>query len=349
MATVNTLIHSLKIILISSGALFIVALLSLSLNPLLATSASEFPTLWSTLSAWLRPPYLYVIINGIIITIAASSRMHQHHAPSPEDTLPNMAPPPQHHVRTEQFSLYESGSGSLAEVEGSYYGGVSVKDVDVEVVKSVVSAEIEARESRIVEEVKAPVVEFEIAEAEIGDEIEESSSVADEISMWTPPLARQQPVPLEFFSERPPASSRFGHHRRPAKASPGEGGKALRRVAKPKRHETLENTWKAITEGRAMPLTRHLKKSDTWENHSRDINFLDSSSDDPAVKKSETFNDRTNYAPPPVPGSRLKKEPSPSQDDLNRRVEAFIKKFNEEMRLQRQQSIEQFMDRINRI
>lgn len=278
--------------------------------------------------------------------------MYQHHEPSPEDTPPKMPPPP-YPVRTEQFSLYESGLGSLAEVEASYYGGVSVKDVDVEVLKSVVSAEIEERESRIVEEVKAPVVEFEIAEAEIGDETEESSSATDEISMYTPPspppLKRQQPVPSEFFSERPPVSSRFGQHRRPAKASPGEGGKALRRVAKPKRYETLENTWKAITEGRAMPLTRHSKKSDTWENHSRDINFLDSSSDDPAVKKSETFKDRTNYAAPPVPASRLKKEPSLSQEDLNRRVEAFINKFNEEMRLQRQQSIEQFMDRINRI
>lgn len=274
-----------------------------------------------------------------------------------------MASPLQYHVRTEHFSLYEPGLGSVAEVEGSYYGGVSVEDVDVEVVKSVVLAEIEERENRNVEEVKAPVVESEIAEAEIGDETEESSSVADEIPMWKPPspspspspppLARQQPVPAEisseFFSERPPASSRFGPHRRPAKASPGEGGKTLRRVAKPKRHETLENTWKAITEGRAMPLTRHLKKSDAWENHSREINFLGSSSDDPAVKKSETFKDRTNYAPPPVPPSRLKKEPSLSQDDLNRRVEAFINKFNEEMRLQRQESIEQFMDRINRI
>lgn len=230
----------------------------------------------------------------------------------------------------------------------SYYGGVSVKDVDVDVVKSMVPAGIEERESRIVEEVKIPEAEI------IGDEIEESS-VADEMSTWTPlrPLARQKPVDIssELFSERPPASSRFAHHRRPAKATPAEGGRALRRVAKPKRHETLENTWKAITEGRAMPLKRHLKKSDTWENHSRQINLLDPDpSDDPTVKKSETFKDRTNYNPPRVVTPlRLKKEPSLSQDELNRRVEAFINKFNEEMRLQRQQSIEQFMGKMNRI
>ena len=124
------------------------------------------------------------------------------------------------------------------------------------------------------------------------------------------------------------------------------GGKALRRVAKPKKHDTLECTWKAITEGRHMPLTRHLKKSDTWEAHSRQINLLDDSFPDPPVKKSETFKDRTNHTPPPVP--KLKKEPSLSHDELNRRVEAFINKFNEEMRLQRQRSIQQFMEKINR-
>lgn len=119
-------------------------------------------------------------------------------------------------------------------------------------------------------------------------------------------------------------------------------------MARPKRQETLESTWKTITEGRHVPLTRHLKKSDTWENHSRE-NSLDQ------VPKSETFKDRTNYDGPtmqptslsPVPG-KIKKEPSLSQDELNRRVEAFIKKFNQEMRLQRQESFNQYKEMINR-
>ena len=134
------------------------------------------------------------------------------------------------------------------------------------------------------------------------------------------------------------------------------GARALR-VAKPKRHETLENTWKAITEGRAMPLSRHMKKSDTWENHGRDIHVDSLGS---LVKKSETFKDRTNQVatealalsvgPGPGPGKPhlLRKEPSLSQDELNRRVEAFIKKFNEEMRLQRQESLNQYKEMINR-
>lgn len=120
------------------------------------------------------------------------------------------------------------------------------------------------------------------------------------------------------------------------------------RVAKPKRHETLENTWKAITEGRSMPLSRHVKKWDTWENHGRGINV--DSLDPSQVKKSETFKDRTNEitSSPGAGATRLRKEPSLSQDELNRRVEAFIKKFNEEMRLQRQESLNQYTEMINR-
>ncbi|KAG5234898.1 CFE protein [Salix suchowensis] len=152
--------------------------------------------------------------------------------------------------------------------------------------------------------------------------------------------------------EKPLVSSRFGH-RKFVKASP-EGGRALG-VAKPKRHETLENTWKTITEGRAMPLTRHVKKSetfkDTWENHGGQFNT--DVVDPHAVKKSTTFKDRTNYQPPLVNSSspdsgKLRKEPSLSQDELNRRVEAFIKKFNEEMRLQRQESLNQYKEMTSR-
>lgn len=102
-------------------------------------------------------------------------------------------------------------------------------------------------------------------------------------------------------------------------------------VAKAKRDETLESTWKAITEGRSMPLSRHMKKSDMW--HNRNV----------TPQPQETFNDALS-----VSSGRLRKEPSLSQDELNRRVEAFIQKFNQEMRLQRQQSLEQYMQMINR-
>ncbi|KAE8728756.1 Tetratricopeptide repeat-like superfamily protein [Hibiscus syriacus] len=130
-----------------------------------------------------------------------------------------------------------------------------------------------------------------------------------------------------FLVEKPPVSSRFSH-RKPVKASP-EGGRALR-VAKPKRHETPENTWKMITEGKSMPLTRHLKKSNMCENHNRDINAEELSDSTTSLKKSETFRDRTNYQPP----TELVSSPSPVKPrtsqfiiGLNKYLDALNGKF----------------------
>ena len=131
-------------------------------------------------------------------------------------------------------------------------------------------------------------------------------------------------------------------------------------MARPKRNDTLESTWKAITDGRAAPLKRRMKKSDTWETHHHTrVSSRDDPTPDPIMRKSETFNERGGAArrpptaswPSPLGSSaaaRLRKEPSLGQDDLNRRVEAFIKKFNEEMRLQRQESLKHSLDMINR-
>ncbi|GKE43397.1 CFE protein, partial [Tanacetum coccineum] len=113
------------------------------------------------------------------------------------------------------------------------------------------------------------------------------------------------------------------------------------RVSKPKKHETLESTWKTITDGRHIPLNRHLKKSDTFENHNQDEPKLEYN----VMKNLETFNDRTDRV---LASRKLRKEGSPSQNELNRRVEAFIKKFNDEMRLQRQESLQRYMDMMNR-
>ncbi|KAJ0688452.1 putative reverse transcriptase zinc-binding domain-containing protein [Helianthus annuus] len=137
------------------------------------------------------------------------------------------------------------------------------------------------------------------------------------------------------------------------------GGRTLG-VAKPKRQDTLETTWKTITEGRSVPLTRHLRKSDTWETHgqSRENRHTDEFATE-RMTKSDTFDvnrSRKPVKPPPAPSKlsrsggsgRLKKEPSVGQEELNRRVEAFIKKFNEDMRLQRQESLNQYMEMINR-
>ncbi|PWA42151.1 hypothetical protein CTI12_AA547020 [Artemisia annua] len=48
-----------------------------------------------------------------------------------------------------------------------------------------------------------------------------------------------------------------------------ETGVRSLKVPKRKKHETLESTWKTITDGLHIPLNRHSKKSDTFENHNQ--------------------------------------------------------------------------------
>lgn len=122
-------------------------------------------------------------------------------------------------------------------------------------------------------------------------------------------------------------------------------GAKVPKVTRQKRQETLEDTWKIIMEARQVPPT----KSDTWQ---RSGHQLTTSRPD-HVPKSKTSKNRVNYESPfeaPLrlsSSTKISKESSLSKDELNQRVEAFIKQFNEEMRLQRQESLNQSMEMIN--
>ncbi|EOY12795.1 PREDICTED: uncharacterized protein LOC18593823 [Theobroma cacao] len=309
---------SLKTALISTGIISIAIFFKVSLPLVSELLTSGIPSTYSLVLSFLRPPYLYLLINCIIISIVASSKL-QHKAetqqsPSPEIVLPAVK------VSSEVYSSeYSYGSDTSARV-------------------------VVAEDLSTVEESKEAVV------VDGGDEEEEQVKVV--MSLPPPPPARSESMELvmsllnEKAGEKPPVSKRFGQRKAVKAASEG---KALR-VSKPKRHDTLESTWKTITEGRPMPLTRHLKKSDTWEQRAQ----KDPNAPPPplphTVKKSDTFNERPNGTSlTRSSGSgKLKKDPSLSQDDLNRRVEAFIKKFNEEMRLQRQESWNQYQEMIRR-
>ncbi|KAL8032690.1 hypothetical protein ABFX02_13G112800 [Erythranthe guttata] len=335
MVSMSSWILSMKVILISAGVVSLATVLKFSV-PLAVSGA---PAAWSVLLSWLKPPYLYLIINGIILTIAVTSRFHHHGQPA-EPSSPSSAAVRSHHlisVKTPPPSIYASSFSVQSDIT------TTAEDPS----PSPAAAEVvvqEMEDDTHFVELKPVIVNGSMVDIETDEEIVASNEGEDVFNesafayntlpeeIISPELQLQFPLPA---SEKPLVSSRFGH-RKPNRSNP-EGVRALR-VARPKKQETLESTWKMITEGRHVPITRHLKKSDTWEHHA-DPTTVDH------VVKSETFKDRSNYeAPAPA---KIRKEASLSQDELNRRVEAFINKFNEEMRMQRQESLNQYKEMMN--
>ncbi|KAI7738434.1 hypothetical protein M8C21_015664 [Ambrosia artemisiifolia] len=313
MPSSSSYIHSLKLVLILTTIISIAITIKLTV-PLLSTS---LPVIWSVIITWLKPPYLYVVINAIIITIAATTRFqHNHHHDTQSQPPPSDLTPVSNNNNNPSFGVMELPSVS--------YGGEPVV----------------CETGPALETVPVRVNEDEIVNSGLGKKVE--------------PEFGNLPV-----KEKQPVTSRFANTRKPVKASL-EGARALR-VLKPKKHETLETTWKMITEGRQLPLTRHLKKSDTFNNlhDNKPTENPTTTTNTKVVKKSETFKDRTsttttyanqNHYPSTNSSptkTKLKKDGSLSQDELNRRVEAFIKKFNDDMRLQRQESLKQYMEMVN--
>lgn len=288
-----------KVLLISTGILSTAMALKLTLPFISHFLIHEAPSI-STF--FLTPPYLYILLNFIILTILASSKFHTY-----QDTPPTLIIPTDPHLYEPQTTPSLNNDTVIINSNGE---------------------------------------DAYLYDAHVPPKTTTVTSNDDAVS--TPP---KEPFDFAFSNdenEKPPVSVRFSQ-RKSVRAAPEALG-----VAKPKKQDTLESTWKTITEGRAMPLTRHLKKSDTWEQQARrNAAPLTDLNGGPAVmKKSETFNGgrerkSTTASPGSVGGGRLRKEPSLSQDELNRRVEAFINKFNEEMRLQRQESLRQYREMIN--
>ncbi|XP_073157040.1 uncharacterized protein [Henckelia pumila] len=286
-------ILSSRLFLISAG----VVSLAVGFKFYVPFTVHEIPVICSVVMSWLKPPYLYVIINAIIVVIIVSSRFHWGTPSDPSS------------VRSEHLI-------SVKTPPPAYYDSPSAQPEIAYVVQESMAAVVYDGEDRAgAVEVKPVVVNGYEAELEAED------VVVDSIVTYDPPPQLEFLLPVR---EKPLVSSRFGHRKPIRTNTPHEGGIRALKVAKPKRQETLESTWKMITEGRHVPLTRHAKKSD----------------DHVAAAPAENFQEPA--------AARIRKEASLGQDELNRRVEAFIKKFNEDMRMQRQESLNQYKEMMQR-
>ncbi|XP_062095210.1 uncharacterized protein LOC133801085 isoform X2 [Humulus lupulus] len=338
---------SVKALLISIGVVLMSLAMKVSIPLMMEFLGSHVPFMWSSFATWLRPPYLYIIINGIIITIVASSRLHHHHDDQVEMTKPA-------HDPMTNFSDKPGNSSNGYYVETKIVSSEFGMSEQIRPTPLYQQSEEEEEEAAVTKSDEAYDDDEPVDKYETHDHHE--AILSRSLLVETPSPPRRSDSPEIFYPpvEKPLVSARFAH-RKPFKPIP-EGGKSALKVSRPKRHETMENTWKAITEGRSMPLSRHMKKCESFENNGRHFNVGELERSQPLFKKSETFKDRTNqpapaqhgtYSSSPVP-SKIRKEPSLGQDELNKRVEAFIQKFNEEMRLQRQESLNQYMEMINR-
>lgn len=257
-------IFSIKVLLISSVAITTGLLLKLREPETREFFTSVVPQIWASLLSWLTPPYLYLIVNGIIISIAASSRFHR---------------------------KIEEGSDLIVPFKGQ----------DPTEVQPEFNAAVYRRGEKEEEEEEAP---------ERRDSTENS-------------IVREKPRVSVSFWSRKRAKGTHSH----------QGNKGLS-LARPERHETMESIWKMIMEGRPVA---HMKKSDTWERNRHPRSNI--------LNKSDTMRERssTPLSPPlliPERRAPVRREPSLSQEELNQRVEEFIKKFNQEIRLQRRDSLE---------
>lgn len=274
----------LSVGIISTIVLFKVVLIPYAISRVISV-VSSLPSLW----IFSKPPYIYIILNFIIIIIAASS--------SPGSTKSD-----QSNLNT---STYKSLGSSLSLQKLRRFSTIN-SDIWLDSTK----------EDNHVS-----------TKAETGLSQETTPSEND--------VASESP-PNDVVLEWPPNHV------------------ASEEEEEEETQETLEDAWKLITEGKKKP---QLKKSETWDTPPRvKHTWLDGSGGEEEgdavawaereLRKSETFTEKERERG--REWLKREKEKSMSQEELNTRVEAFIKKFNNQIRLQRLESDQRFMDMISR-
>lgn len=72
------MIVSFRFGLSTAAVLFMAVVAKLSASLITEFTVSQVPLIWTLVASWLKPPYLYLVVNCIIITIFASSKLQKH-------------------------------------------------------------------------------------------------------------------------------------------------------------------------------------------------------------------------------------------------------------------------------
>lgn len=276
----ETVIWTVKLALLSIGVLSTILMFKVAIPYSINLVVSTIPRVWIFFCSFLAPPYLYFVVNLIIISIVASSSFQQKHSEKKieEKEEENLQ-------KQEEKQRDFEPSSSREKVTENWY--------DVSGEKSPESDNRTAKSDE-----SSPENWFDMTDSD--------KNLA---------LSTVDPLPLDD--------------------GVGDGT------------DTLDDMWTAIVEGRGKLLTRKLKKSDTWDVPPRVEPKPMVVSARRELRKSETFNEgssTTSSASSGSGGAGLRREIPPSQDELNRRVDAFIQK----VRLQRQESHRHYLATLNR-
>ena len=143
---------------------------------------SEVPSIWSIVLTWLRPPYLHIVINCIII---ASSKLHMR---TEEDSAPEMI------LLTPVLVVKVSDDVWISDYSDVYENGVVLSGGGL-----------------------GYSVGYDAAEKKVMDNDDDEAKV-----VASRPVKRKDSMELSFLNnenEKPPVSARFAH-RKAVKASP---------------------------------------------------------------------------------------------------------------------------------
>ncbi|XP_068646996.1 uncharacterized protein [Aristolochia californica] len=308
---VQTAIWTVRLAFLSIGIISTVQLVKLSIPYSFSLLLSALPRLWASLCGWLAPPYLYITVNFIIISIAASSTFQQ--------------------KQKDKKSDEREGENLQQQKKQGDYDAPSHQKPSSEIWSEISLLATSGENPSDSEEKPSAFVLHEKAD-------DTSTENWSDISYLT------------VCEKKPPVSA--------VKESELWGQRAEESPVKPsiapvdeklEQHATLDATWTAITGSNAKP---RLEKSETWNARPSIVENNRLASARGELRKSETFNETSSDSP----GSSYSRggvgirarESQVIHDDLNRRVEAFIKKFNDEMRLQRQESYQYYMEMVNR-